>query len=89
MSLKSEVLRILQQLDPRRLSEVHSLVRASAGAGIAFLLARYLLGLGMGGSTLMALIGGGLGAMSGGAAINAFGQRSDPTRNVFGEHRLV
>jgi hypothetical protein len=45
--------------------------------------------LGVGGSTLAALIGGGIGLMSGGNPVNAFGQRVDVGRNVFGQSRLV
>ena len=87
--IKSELIRLLQSLSPQQLSRVHSIVRGAAGAGIAYLLARYLLNLGVGGSTLMALLGGGIGMMSGGSPINAFGSRVNTNTNIFGQQRTI
>jgi hypothetical protein len=87
--IKSEVLRLLQTLSPQQLSRVHSIVRSTAGAGIGFLLAKYLFGMGIGGSVLMGLLGGGLGMMSGGQSVNAFGMRTNVGTNPFGQSRLV
>lgn len=87
--VKAELIRLLQSLDPRQLERVHSLVRGAIGGGAAFLVAKYLLGLGLGTSTLMGLIGGGMGMMSGQRPMNAFGQRVDTQRNIFGQNRVI
>ena len=87
--VKSELLRLLRSLDPRQLSQVHSMARSAMGAGAVYAIARYLMGMGVGTSALLGLLGGGMSAMMGGSPINAFGQRVDTGRNIFGQSRAV
>lgn len=67
-----------QALDKLQPGQAHALadaVRASFGGSIAALVARYLLGLGLVGTSIFALLGAAAGVSLGGANRNAFGER--------------
>lgn len=71
---RRHMLRLVQQLPQGRVSELASILRTAFGGGLGILIAKYLLGMNLGGSILMALVGGALGSRSSGRSRNAFGQ---------------
>ena len=74
-ALKQAVISALQQADPLTQTNLAQLVGQAGGAGIGFIVAKYLLGLGLLPSMFAALLGGGIGG---------FMMDSTP-RNVYGE----
>lgn len=62
---KSGLLSLLSGLPPTQLKLLLSLVRGSVGAGVGYLIAKFLFRLGVGGTVIMSLLGGAVGAGSG------------------------
>lgn len=87
--LRSFVLQSVGGLPPDQLQSLQRLLRGSVTGGAVYLVARYLLQLGVGGSTLLALLGGLAGARSGGGPRDVYGERMSGEYDPFGRRRLV
>lgn len=86
---RAELLKLLPQLSASEAKSLSTAVRSASGAGIGYLVARFLLGLGFTGRVLMSLAGAYSGFMSGGNPTNAHGQAVDTRQDVFGRARRV
>ena len=85
---KSMLMQQLRQLSAQQKEQLANVIGPALGAGIGVLIARYLLKLGIGGTAMLALIGGAAGAQFSGPR-NTYGQRADTTQDVFGRPRYV
>jgi hypothetical protein len=85
---KSMLMQQLRQLSAQQKEQLANAIGPALGAGIGVLIARYLLKLGIGGTAMLALIGGAAGAQFGGTR-NAYGQRANTAQDVFGRPRYV
>lgn len=86
---KSLLIQMLESVSGHQAEALASALRFAGGASVGMLVARFLLGLGMGGSALMGILGGtGALAMLGGGQ-NAYGQTPTLGADVFGRQRMV
>lgn len=87
--MRSQLLQFIPQLSDSEARSLASLLRSSAGGGVGYVVAKYLLGLGFTGRVLSALAGAYLGFMIGGLPNNSQGQEVDTKKDVFGRPRFV
>jgi hypothetical protein len=85
---KSTLQREVGKLNHSQLGELSRVVGGAVGAGIGALIARYLLKMGVGGTALLAIAGAAIGGQFS-SLRNAYGQRSDPGHDMFGQPRFV
>lgn len=85
---QSELMAALGRLKADQANDLAGLLRASAGAGVGVLVARYLLRLGLVGTSIFALLGAGLAFGLGRKNRNAFGERADSNKDPLGRPRL-
>ena len=88
-SEKSGLMGLVARLGPTEQNNLSSVLRGTIGASIGFVIARYLAGMGMTGSILMSILGGGIGSQASGLPTNAMGQRVNREYDVFGQRRLL
>ena len=91
-STKSQLILNVQQLPPDQLVSLAGLLRTAVGAGVGYLISRFLLNLGPVGKGISAGVGGLLGAMLGrgrNTQTNVFGEDVDTRFDPFGRPRLV
>ncbi len=87
---KMHLLSTVQDLPEHQLSALASILRSVVGAGVGYVIAKFLLNTGSLGQSLGAAAGGLFGAMSGSSLpTNSFGEQSDPDNDVFGRRRFV
>lgn len=86
---KTTLLHFVKQLAPDRKAELQHLIGTVSGAGVGLVIARFLLGLGIGGTALLSLVGAGVGRVMSGGSRNAFGRSVDTKRDLFGQARFV
>ena len=86
---KSTLLRFVNQLSPDRKASLSRLIGPIAGAGVGAAIARYLLQAGIGGTALLGIVGAVVGGNMTRGQGNAFGQRVDTSRDVFGQKRYI
>lgn len=90
--LKSRILMTVQQLPMDQLITLAGVLRTVAGAGVGYLISRFLFNMGGVGQGISAGLGGLAGAMFGrGASLprNAMGLDVDTGSDIFGRRRLV
>lgn len=85
---KTTLLNYVSQLSDNQKQDLSRLIGPVAGAGLGIVIARYLLGLGFGGTALLAIIGGAVGNSLAGSR-DAYGQRIDTGHDMFGQARFV
>jgi hypothetical protein len=85
---KTTLLQYVNQLSVDQKMNLSRLIGPAAGAGIGAVIARYLLGLGIGGTALLALTGAAVGRQFSGTH-NAYGQSVDTRHDMFGQPRFV
>ena len=79
----------MNQLSPDRKANLSRMIGPIAGAGVGVAIARYLLQMGIGGTALLGIIGAVVGNNMTRGQGNAFGQRVDTSRDVFGQRHYV
>ena len=87
MMEKQQLLPMVSRLAPQQMQELSGLLRGATAGGAIYLIARYLLNLGVGGSLVLSILGGSVFGNS--STRNAYGQRTDTKHDVFGNSRVV
>jgi hypothetical protein len=85
---KAQLMLVLQGVQTQQATKILSMLRGAAGAGVGALIAKHLLGMGLGGQILLGLVGGKLGSNFGTGrkfSNNALGERTNPGYNAFGQ----
>lgn len=86
--LRWKLSRLIDQLPPEEQVRLARLIAATAGAGAAAIVARFLLRLGIGGTALAAIAGAAAGSMFSAPPVNAGGQRYLGGSDFFGNPRF-
>ena len=86
---RSTILRYVNQLSPQHKNELSRLIGPIVGAGVGAAIARYLLQMGIGGTGLLSIIGAVVGHSMTSSPMNAFGQHTDASRDMFGQRRYI
>lgn len=85
---KAQLMLVLQGLQVSQASQILRMLKGAAGAGVGALIAKHLLGFGLGGQILLGIIGGRVGSGMGQSnrfSHNALGERTRPGYNAFGQ----